>query len=345
MSLLNTSFTKQLGIEYPIICGAMYPCSNPELVAAASETGGIGIVQPLSLVYVHGYELRTGLKKIKKLTKKPFGMNIIVEKSSRCYESRMYQSLEIALEEGCRFFITSLGNPKWVVDQVKAAGGIVYHDVTSRRWAEKALECEVDGLICVNNRAGGHAGTLSIEEFYETLKDLKMPLVCAGGVGDENDFIKALQKGYAAVQMGTRFIATIECLEKGDYKQAIIDANENDIVLTERVTGIPLSVIRTPYVEKVGTRIGPIARFLFKHRLTKRWIRMLYGLLAVRKFKKISLEGGSSKDYWQAGKSVAHIHRIEPVSIIIKRFVAAAISTSQNSSKHTSSEQLCKNYQ
>jgi nitronate monooxygenase len=130
--------------------------------------------------------------------------------------------------------------------------------------------------------------------------------------------------GYAAVQMGTRFIATTECTEKSDYKNAIVNATEKDIVLTERVTGIPLSVIRTPYVEKVGTKIGPISRFFFKQPLTKHWIRMLYGLLAVRKFKKISLHGGSSKDYWQAGKSVATIHSIEPAAEIIKRFVTAA---------------------
>lgn len=329
MPLLKTKFTEQLGIEYPIICGAMYPSTNPELVAAVSEAGGIGIVQPLSLVYVHGYELRAGLQKIKNLTKKPFGMNIIVEQSSRLYETRMRQTVEVALEEGCRFFVTSLGSPRWVVEQVKKTGGFVYHDVTTRKWAEKALDYGVDGLICVNNRAGGHAGVHSPEELYEMIHDLGLPLVCAGGIGDENDFIKVMKMGYAALQMGTRFIATTECLEKGDYKQAIVNAEENDIVLTERVTGIPLSVIKTPYVEKVGTRIGPIARFLFKQRLTKRWMRMLYGLLAVKKFKKISLQGGSSKDYWQAGKSVAAIHSIEPAGAIIKRFARAAEAASQ----------------
>lgn len=324
MTLLKTSFTDQLGIAYPIICGAMYPCTNPELVAAVSEAGGIGIVQPLSLVYVHGYELRTGLKKIKALTKKPFGMNIIVERSSNHYEKRMHESIELALEEGCRFFITSLGNPKWVVDLARQVNGLVYHDVTSKEWAKKAIGYGVDGLICVNNRAGGHAGIHTAEELYADLHDLGLPLVCAGGIGDENDFVKALKMGYAAVQMGTRFIAATECLEKNDYKNAIVNATEKDIVLTERVTGIPLSVIRTPYVEKIGTKIGPISRFFFKHPLTKRWMRMLYGLLAIRKFKKISLKGGSSKDYWQAGKSVATIHSIESAEAIIKRFAAAA---------------------
>jgi len=147
---IETLFTQQVHIQYPIICGPMYPCSNPELIAAVSEAGGIGVIQPLSLVYVHGYELREGIKKIKGLTKKPFGMNIIVEKSSRKYEDRMKKSVAIALEEGCRFFITSLGNPRWVVEKVKEYGGIVYHDVISKKWAEKAVEAGVNlkDLIC-----------------------------------------------------------------------------------------------------------------------------------------------------------------------------------------------------
>lgn len=324
MSLLDTPLTKQLGIAYPIIGGPMYPCSNLELVAAVSKAGGIGIVQPLSLVYVHGYDLREGLKKIKKMTPNPFGMNIIVEQSSRLYEKRMRETIDVALEEGCRFFVTSLGSPKWVVDRVKPHGGIVYHDVTARKWAEKAVECNVDGFICVNNRAGGHAGGLSMEELFEQVHDFGLPLVCAGGIGDETDFVKALKMGYAAVQMGTRFIATVECAEHNDYKQAILGAEEKDIVLTERVTGIPLSVIRTPYVEKIGTRIGPLSRLLFKFRLTKKWMRLWYGFWAVRKFKKTSLHGDTTKEYWQAGKSASHIHLIEPVASIIDRFVAAA---------------------
>lgn len=316
----ETPFTKRLGIKYPIICGAMYPCSNPELVATVSEAGGLGIVQPLSMVYVHGHELRQGLRLIKSMTSKPFGVNIIVEKSSKLYEKRMQSWVDVCLEEGCRFFITSLGNPKWVVDKAKSVGGLVYHDVTSRKWAEKALETGVEGLICVNNRAGGHAGTKDAEELYHELSSLGAPLICAGGIGDENDFLRVMHLGYAGVQMGTRFIASLECHEKKDYKDAIVAANEQDVVLTERVTGIPLSVIKTPYVEKIGTKVGPIARFLLQHRWTKHWMRMWYNIIAVRNFKRISLHGGSSKDYWQAGKSVHGIHAIESAAEIVKRF-------------------------
>lgn len=324
MTVLQTPMTKQLGIAYPIICGAMYPCTNPELVAAVSEAGGIGIVQPLSLVYVHGYDLREGLRYIRRLTSKPYGMNIIVEKSSSIYENRMRDAVDIALEEGCRFFVTSLGNPRWVVEKVKKHGAYVYHDVTDRTWALKALDKEVDGLICVNNRAGGHAGTKSPQQLWDEMHDLGVPLVCAGGIGEERDFVNALKIGYAGVQMGTRFIATVECREKEAYKQAIVNAHESDIVLTERVTGVPLSVIKTEYVEKVGTHVGPIARFLLQHRLTKHWMRMWYGLMAVRKFRNATLKGGSSRDYWQAGKSVEGIHAIEPAGDIVRRFATAA---------------------
>src|SRR5262245_46966950 len=155
---MGSRFTQALGIETPIICGAMYPCTNPELVAAVSEAGGIGIVQPLSLQYVHGHEFKAGLRYIRSLTQKPFGMNLLIEKTSQIYEERNKRWLDEALEFGVRFFITALGNPRPWVERVHAAGGLVFHDTTERRWAEKALEGGVDGLICVNNQAGGHAG-------------------------------------------------------------------------------------------------------------------------------------------------------------------------------------------
>ncbi|HYU32633.1 MAG TPA: nitronate monooxygenase [Thermoanaerobaculia bacterium] len=321
---MKTPLTEQLGIEVPLLCGAMYPCSNPELVAAASEAGAIGIIQPLSLVYVHGHEFRAGLQLIRRLTTKPVGMNVIVEKSSQVYLERMRRYVDMALEDGVRFFVTSLGNPRWVADKAHAAGGRVYHDVTDRRWALKGLEAGVDGLIAVNNRAGGHAGPQSAEALYAELHDLGVPLVCAGGVGDEAAFVRALSLGYDGVQMGTRFIATAECTAPPEYKQTILDAGEADIVLTERLTGVPVSVIRTPYIEKIGTRAGPLARWMLRGRKTKHWMRMLYTVQSIWKLKKSVRGGFSYKDYLQAGKSVAGIHAVEPVAEIVRRFRMAA---------------------
>jgi nitronate monooxygenase len=324
MISLKTKFTEQAQVQYPILCGAMYPCSNPELVAAVSEAGGLGIVQPLSLVYVHGYEFKKGLARIRELTQKPFGMNVVVEKNAKIYEDRMKKWVDEAIEAGCRFFVTALGNPHWVIQKVKAVGGFVYHDVTEKKWALKVLDQGVDGLICVNQRAGGHAGVLTAEDLYQDLKPFNLPLICAGGVGGEKAFVEAMKLGYAGVQMGTRFIATNECNSHGDYKEAIVNADEADIVKTERVTGVPLAVIRTEYVDKVGLKVGPISKLLFKNRKTRHWIRFFYNLRAVAQMKRTALKGVSTKDYYQAGKSVKEIDRIESVNSIISRFVDEA---------------------
>lgn len=324
MTLLDTPLTRTLGIEVPLICGAMFPCSNPELVAAVSEAGGIGVVQPLSLTYVHGYDFQEGLAVIRRLTSKPIGMNVLIEQSSRAYMDRMRRFVDLALQGGVRFFVTSLGNPRWVVERVRDAGGIVYHDVTERKWAEKGLAGGVHGLIAVNNRAGGHAGGRSAEQLLEELSGYGVPLVCAGGVGNAAGFIAALRMGYAGVQLGTRFIATAECRAAPEYKQAIVDADAGDIVLTERVTGVPLSVIRTPYVDRVGTRAGPVARWMLRHRRTKHFMRMVYALRSAWALKRSLMDGGGSNDYWQAGKSVAGIDAIVPAGQIVRDFAAAA---------------------
>jgi nitronate monooxygenase len=322
--LLETAFTRQVGIEVPIICGAMYPCTNPELVAAVSEAGGIGIIQPISLTYVYRHDFRAGVRRIRGLTSKPIGMNVLIEKSSKSYQEKMTRWLDIALEEGVRFIITSLGKPDWVVKRVHAAGGLVYHDVTERKWAEKGIDSGVDGLIAVNNRAGGHAGTLSASELYTALAGYKLPLICAGGIGSEQDFVEALRMGYAGVQMGTRFIATSECGASDAYKRAIVAAQEQDIVLSERITGVPVSVIATPTVRRLGLKAGFLARWLLRGRKTKHLMRTLYTLRSLWQLKRASLDTTGDKDYWQAGKSVAGIHAIEPAGEIIRRYTAAA---------------------
>jgi nitronate monooxygenase len=301
----------------------MYPCSNPELVAAVSEAGGIGIVQPISLTYVHGHEFRAGLQLIRRLTGKPVGMNALIEQSSRAYHGRMTRWIDIALEEGIRFFITSLGNPKWVVDRVRPVGGVVYHDVTERKWAEKGLAGGVDGLIAVNRRAGGHAGPKSAEELIEELRDLGVPVVCAGGIGDPRGFAQALGLGYAGAQLGTRFIASRECRASEAYKRAILAADEDDIVLSERITGVPVAVIRTPYIERIGLKAGPVARWMLRHRRTKHLMRTIYALRSLWQLKHASLDETGEKDYWQAGKSVGVIDAIEPAGELVRRFEEA----------------------
>ena len=329
-SALQTPFTQQTGIEVPLICGPMYPCSNSELVAAVSDAGGIGIVQPVSLTFVHKQDFREALRYIKTLTDKPLGMNALIEKSSKRYHDKMVEWVDIALEEGIRFFITSLGNPKWVVDKVSKFNGIVYHDATALKWAQKGLESGVNGLIAVNNFAGGHAGEKTREALFDELKNLGVPLVCAGGIGNEQQYVEAMRLGYDACQLGTRFIATKECSSSVSYKEAIIKAQAEDIVLSKKITGIPVSVINTEYIRTQGTKPGKFASYLLKHPKGKHWMRIFYTIRSAFQLRRSSCDdvnttNKNKKEFWQAGKSVAGINKIESAGDIVKRFKKALL--------------------
>lgn len=320
----DTALTRDAGIRIPLICGAMYPCSNPELVAAVSQAGGIGIVQPVSLTVIHGHEFREGLRLIRSLTDRPVGMNVLIEGHTRRYRARMEEWIDIALDEGIRFFVTSLGKPDWVVDRVHDRDGKVYHDVTERRWAEKGLESGVDGLIAVNRRAGGHPGPLSAESLLDEVRGLGLPVICAGGIGAPADFARALELGYDGVQMGTRFIATPECRAAPGYKDAIVQAEPEDVVWSERITGVPVAVLDTPHVRAVGTKAGPIARRLLRWSATKRWMRAWYQFRSMRTLGRAALDTSGRLEYWQAGRSVGGIDRIESAGEIVRSFARAA---------------------
>jgi nitronate monooxygenase len=173
----------------------------------------------------------------------------------------------------------------------------------------------------VNNRAGGHAGEQSLEKLYQDMKQFNVPIICAGGVGDHSTYKQAIDLGYAGVQLGTRFIATTECNAHLDYKNAIIKATSNDIVLTDKISGVPVSVIQTDYIKKIGTKANPLAKYLLRHPRTKHYMRMFYTLQSLWKLKKASLEGGSYKDYWQAGKSVDGCKEILSAQQVIQQLV------------------------
>ena len=153
---------------------------------------------------------------------------------------------------------------------------------------------------------------------------LGKPMICAGGVSTARDFASAIEAGYSGVQMGTRFIATSECSAHPDYKNAILKACEDDIVLTEKISGVPVSVIRTPYVERIGTRAGGLARWMLRGPRTKHWMRTIYALKSIWQLKHSSLDESGARDYWQAGKSVSTIDRIEPCEAIMQQLITGS---------------------
>ena len=130
--------------------------------------------------------------------------------------------------------------------------------------------------------------------------------------------------GYDGVQMGTRFIATRECQASTPYKQAVVNAGEGDIVLSERITGVPVSVINTPHVQRMGLKAGALARWMLRGRKTRHLMRTLYALKSLWQLRRSALDTAGETEFWQAGKSVAGIHSVEPAGVIVDRFRAAA---------------------
>jgi len=149
-------------------------------------------------------------------------------------------------------------------------------------------------------------------------------LVCAGGIGGGREFRQALEQGYAACQLGTRFIASQECRASAAYKQAIIDAGEEDIVLSERVTGIPVSVINNDFIKRSGTHISSLSRWMLAGNRSKHWMRLFYGLKSIWQLKHSLLDESGKRDYWHAGKSVSSIEHIESCESIMQQLITGS---------------------
>ena len=237
---IKTEFTQQFDVRYPIICAPMFLVSSVKMVVSASEAGGVGTFPALNYRPIEQY--RQTIKEIKSLTAKPFGINIIVQKSNK-YQ---YKQIEHALEEKVPLIITSLGNPKEVIRLSHEVGTRVYCDVVGFEQAKKVADLGADGLIAVGFGAGGHAGDISPLALIPNLvRMVKLPIIAAGSIVDGAGMAAAFALGASAVYMGTRFIASKEAEIAEEYKKAITRAVSEDIVNTDRVDGFPGNFIRT----------------------------------------------------------------------------------------------------
>ncbi len=312
---IQTDFTKLMNCDLPIIAAPMFLVSNQELVIKASELGGVGAFP--SLNYRPAAEFRKALAEIKSKTKKPICVNIIVNKSN----ARRDEDLKIALDLGVEMFITSLGSPKEVIVQGHKIGAKIFCDVTNLEHAKKVEDMGADGVIAVAHGAGGHAGPLSPFALIPWLKrEIKIPIVAAGAISDGATMAAALALGASAVSIGTRFIASKEAQVAQEYKQAVVDATPNDIVMTDRVSGTPAAVINTAYVKKMGAELPFFIKMLLKNEATKKYIRPLIYYLGMRSLQN-SAENPSWKTVWSAGQSVGGIQSIESCEVIFAKLV------------------------
>jgi nitronate monooxygenase len=315
--MIETKITKMLGIEYPIIAAPMFLVSNPELVAAVSNAGGLGTMPALN--YRKAEEFEDGLKQIKDLTDKPFGINIIVNKSNILQDKH----LELCMKYNVKMIVTSLGSPKNVIMAANGTETKVFCDVVDLKYALKVEEMGADAVVAVGAGAGGHAGTTVNSVLVPYLaKNLKIPVIAAGGIADGRTMLSAMALGSQGVYMGTRFIASKEVSVNEDYKKTIVECKPEDIIYTAKVTGTHANFIKTPYLEAIGTELSVFEKFFSKNKFTKKWFKMLKGYKAM---KQMETSAGKTKkawkDVWSAGQTVGLIDNILPANEIIKNIV------------------------
>lgn len=312
---IETRFTRLLGCSYPIIAAPMFLVSNEGLVSEASNAGGIGAAP--SLNWRTSEQLDTALTEIRKRTDKPYAINLIVNKSN----IRMESDLEIIKSHKVPIVITSLGNPQKVIETLHDYGGKVFCDVIDMKYAQKVQDLGCDGVIAVSAGAGGHAGPLSPMVFLPYLRErLNIPIVAAGGIVTGQQMLAALLLGADAVQIGTRFIATTEAGVNDGYKQAILDAKPEDIVLTSRISGTPAAVINTPYIQKVGLHLSPIEKLLTTHPLTKKYAKLMRFITGSKALESAAHKT-TWKNVWSAGQGVGLIHEIQPTKQVMNDLV------------------------
>ena len=287
MTEIKTEFTQMMGVAYPIIGAPMFLISYEELVTAVATAGGLGAL-PLPN-FRTAEDLKKTLQNIRKKTDKPIGVNIHVSGKFQWKEQ-----LALCLDFGVKFFITSLGDPRLILDDVHTNGGKVFADVVSLEQGLKARERGVDGLIAMAAGAGGHAGRASIMVLVPYLKSkVGLPVIAAGGISTGAQMAAAMALGACAVVVGTRLVATNESRAIHPYKKAIVAAGPDDIVCTDRITGNPAN-----------------------------WLSN-----SIEDFEKMPELGSRKwKELWSAGQSVAQAEDIRPAGQVIGEMVEEYLS-------------------
>ncbi|MFK2820874.1 nitronate monooxygenase [Flavobacteriaceae sp. LMIT009] len=314
---MSITLKNLLGINHPVIQAPMFLVSNTTMVKEAMKGGIAGCIPALN--YRTLPELREAIKELK--AAKPeggsFGFNLIVNKSNVKYRGQ----LEVLCEEGCDFIITSLGSPEETIKQAHKVGIKVFCDVVDLKFAKKVQGLGADAIIAVNNEAGGHRGGSSPKALItELVEHCNIPIISAGGVGCKADIDEMMSYGAAGVSVGSPFIASTEANVTKEYKQACVDYGADDIIVTERISGTPCTVINTPYVQKIGTKATWLENLLNKNRKLKKWVKMIRFSIGMKATEKAAKKA-TYKTVWVAGPSIEHTKEILPTRSIVERLI------------------------
>lgn len=313
--MIKPTLNSLLSINRPLIMAPMFLVSNTKMVIEGMKSGIAGCIPALN--YRTLDELRTSVIELRaaKVAGGSYGYNLIVNKSNIKYKDQ----LAVLCEEKVDFIITSLGSPEETIKQAHKVGIKVFCDVTDLAFAKKVESLGADALIAVNNLAGGHRGNLGPEELIKELNlNTTLPVISAGGVSTKQELEKMLSYGAVGVSVGSPFIASFESGVSEEYKQACVDYGAKDIVLTEKISGTPCTVINTPYVKKVGTKQTWLEQTLNKNKTLKKWVKMIRYMIGSNAVTKAATEV-TYKTVWVAGLTIENTTEISAVSKIVDK--------------------------
>lgn len=284
---LQTALSDRLGLRYPIVAAPMFIISNKEMLVACAEAGILGAMPSLNARTTEG--LRADLEWVRERTDKPFAINVTIGLTD---PERLEADVALLEELRVPVWITSYGNPTALVARAHAVGAVVFHDVIHEKHARKAASAGVDAIIGVAAGAGGHAGRISPFALVPHLQAaVDVPIIAAGCISTGRQVAASLALGAELAYMGTRFIASEECGAVAQYKQAVVDSGPEDIVYTDKVSGIHANFIRSTLPDDWTPDRTPEG--------AKRW-----------------------RDIWSAGHGVADVHEVKPIAAIVDDLVA-----------------------
>ncbi|RAK23209.1 2-nitropropane dioxygenase precursor [Anoxybacillus vitaminiphilus] len=245
----ETRVTKLLGIKYPIIQGGLAYLAYADLAAAVSNAGGLGQITAMSLETPE--QLREEIKKVREKTDKPFGVNFAIGQHGRPFA----HMLEVAIEEKVPVISMTGGNPAPIFEQLKGVDVKKLVLVAAARQAVKAEELGADAVMVVGQEGGGHLGKHDIGTFVlipKVVDSVSIPVIASGGIGDGRGLMAAFALGAEGIEMGTRFIATKECVHANEvYKEMLVKSSESDTVVIKRSLGAPGRAIANEWTEKI----------------------------------------------------------------------------------------------
>lgn len=299
--MFKTEICKLLGIKYPIIQGGMAWVADHRLAAAVSQAGGLGIIAGGN---APGEVIREEIRNFKKLSSKPFGVNIML------MSPFAEDIVGIVCEEGVPVVTTGAGNPGLYIDKLKENNVKIIPVVPTVSLARRLERQGVDALIVEGTEAGGHIGELTTMALLPQVCDaVKLPVIAAGGIGDHRGFLAALALGAQGVQMGTRFVCSTEAPVHINFKEKILASKDRDAIVTGRSTGYPVRSLKNSFTKEYLKLEGENISFEELERLGAGRLR-----LAVR-------EGDMEKGSLMAGQISGLINDIKSCEEIIEDII------------------------